>query len=406
MEKQGVVLVGHGGIPKDCPYDLVMKLKRLEAQRRSTGVAPTAEEAELDRRIRRWPRTGENDPYQSGLEALAARLKPLLDGALFRVAYNEYCAPTLEEAVEDLLNEGVGQITVISAMLTPGGSHAEVEIPRTIDQLRRAHPEVVFRYAWPFDLDLVAGLLATQVQRFTGSPGSGGTGSPEKGNALGMAKRVESATLPARNEGGAQGGQGAAMVRDELAHAFLATGAFKWDPQGGFKLASGLTSPFYVDCRALMAHPGPRALVAQAAWEVLKDLEFDCVGGLELGAISIATTLSDYGFRATPRRDWRTFVVRKQPKDHGLGKLIEGAVQAGDRALIVDDVLTSGGSLLKAVAAAREAGLDVRYALVIVDRKEQDGRANVERQGVTLFSLLTLDDLRRRHEEVSLTAKT
>lgn len=195
------------------------------------------------------------------------------------------------------------------------------------------------------------------------------------------------------------------MLRDELADAFIATRSFKWDPHGGFKLASGLTSPFYVDCRVLMAHPGPRALVAQAAWDLIKGLEFDCVGGLELGAISIATTISDYGFRATPRRDWRTFVVRKQPKDHGLGKLIEGAVQAGDRALIVDDVLTSGGSVLKAVAAAREAGLVVRYALVIVDRKEQEGRANVERQSVTLFSLLTIEDLMRRHEKAHMPAR-
>ncbi len=403
--KRGVILVGHGGIPKDYPYDQVMKLKRLEAQRRSSGTAPTAEEAELDRRIRRWPRTGDNDPYQSGLEALAARLKPLLDGSLFCIAYNEYCAPTLEEAVEDLLNQGVRQITVISSMLTPGGFHADIEIPRTIDQLRRAYPDVVFHYAWPFDLDSVAGMLATQVQRFTESLGSGGTESSRKEDAFGTAKRVESAAPSARNDSSVQGGQGATMVRDELAQAFLTTGAFKWDPQGGFKLASGLTSPFYVDCRALMAHPSLRALVARAAWEVLKDLEFDCVGGLELGAISIATTLSDYGFRATPRRDWRTFVVRKQPKDHGLGKLIEGAVQAGDRALIVDDVLTSGGSLLRAIAAAREAGLDVRYALVIVDRKEQDGRANVERQGVTLFSLLTIDDLLLRHEKASTAAK-
>ena len=85
--------------------------------------------------------------------------------------------------------------------------------------------------------------------------------------------------------------------------------------------------------------------------------------------------------------------------------MIEGAVQAGDRALIVDDVLTSGGSLLKAVAAAREAGLVVRYALVIVDRKEQEGRANVERQSVTLFSLLTIEDLMRRHEKASTAAK-
>ena len=74
-------------------------------------------------------------------------------------------------------------------------------------------------------------------------------------------------------------------------------------------------------------------------------------------------------------------------KDHGLGRLVEGVVLAGDRALVVDDVLTSGGSVVKAIVAAREAGLEVKEALVIVDRKEQDGRARVEQLGVRVASL-------------------
>jgi orotate phosphoribosyltransferase len=127
----------------------------------------------------------------------------------------------------------------------------------------------------------------------------------------------------------------------------------------------------------------------------LRPVELDCLGGLEIGAISIATSISDFAFAARPPRTWRTFVVRKQAKDHGLGKLIEGAFQPGDRAVIVDDVLTSGGSLLKAVAAARGAGLVVTHALVIVDRKEQDGRRRVEAEGLTLVSLLTIEDLTR-----------
>jgi len=186
------------------------------------------------------------------------------------------------------------------------------------------------------------------------------------------------------------------IVREELAKAFHETRSFKWDPQGGFKLASGLTSPFYVDCRALMAHPGPRRFVAQLAYESLKDISFDCLGGLEIGAIAIATTIADYAYAAPSRRTWRTFVVRKQAKDHGLGKLIEGAYASGDRAVVVDDVLTSGGSLLKAVAAARGAGLTVTHALVIVDRQEQDGRKKVEAEGITLVSLLTIDDLMKQ----------
>ncbi len=183
------------------------------------------------------------------------------------------------------------------------------------------------------------------------------------------------------------------MLHDDLVAAFQKTQSFKWDPTGGFKLASGLMSPFYVDCRTLMAFPHARHLVAQRAWEVTKELEVDCLGGLEIGAISIATTISDFAYLATPRREWRTFFVRKQPKDHGLGRLVEGVVQVGDRALIVDDVLTSGGSVLKAITAARDAGLKVTDALVIVDRKEQDGRARIEATGVRVLSLLTIDDL-------------
>ena len=185
-------------------------------------------------------------------------------------------------------------------------------------------------------------------------------------------------------------------AQEQLAKAFHETHSFKWDPEKGFTLASGHTSPFYVDCRALMAHPSARRLVGMLAHEALTGVAIDCLGGLEIGAISIATTISDYCFGTIPRRDWRTFVVRKQAKDHGLGKLIEGAIRPGDRALIVDDVLTSGGSLLKAIAAARQAGLTVAHALVIVDRKEQGGRAKVEQEGVKLMSLLTIEDLTKQ----------
>ena len=182
-------------------------------------------------------------------------------------------------------------------------------------------------------------------------------------------------------------------VREQLANAFHDTQSFKWDREKGFKLASGEISPFYVDCRALMAHPEARRLVAQLAYGALTDIEFDCLGGLELGAIPIAITISDFACAAPHQRLWRTFVVRKQAKDHGLGKLIEGSIRPGDRALIVDDVLTSGGSLLKAVGVAREAGLRVDHALVIVDRQEQGGKARVEQAQIQLTSLLTIHDL-------------
>jgi len=190
-------------------------------------------------------------------------------------------------------------------------------------------------------------------------------------------------------------------IREQLAKSFHDTQSFKWDKEKGFTLASGQVSPFYVDCRALMAHPSARRLVGQLAHEALAGLAIDCLGGLEIGAISIATTISDYAYTTSPKRDWRTFVVRKQAKDHGLARLIEGAIHPKDRALIVDDVLTSGGSLLKAVVAARQAGLAVTHALVIVDRKEQEGRAKVEQEGVKVISLLTIDDLTEQQRPTS-----
>jgi len=165
--KRGVVLVGHGGIPKDCPPELVVRLKRLEAQRRAAKAAPSQEERELDEKIRRWPRTRETDPYQWGLEAVAVQLRSHLDGALFALAYNEFCAPTLEEAVEELAAKGAVQIVVTTTMFTPGGSHSEVEIPEILEQLRPNYPGVALTYAWPFDLRLVAGTLAEQLKRFS-----------------------------------------------------------------------------------------------------------------------------------------------------------------------------------------------------------------------------------------------
>lgn len=160
-----VVLVGHGAVAADCPRDLVTRLKALEGRRRATGGPMTAEEAELDARIRGWPRDAASDPYGAGLEAVATRLRPLLDGARLVVAYNEFAAPTLEQAVAGLAADGARTIAVVPSMLTPGGVHSEVEIPETIARLRAAYPALTLRYVWPFDLDDVASLLAGHVRR-------------------------------------------------------------------------------------------------------------------------------------------------------------------------------------------------------------------------------------------------
>ncbi len=167
---RGVILVGHGGIPKGCPQELVTRLKRLEAQRRAAKLPPTMEERELDTKIRHWPRTDETDPYRAGLETVAAQLRAQLNDVLFAVAYNEFCAPTLEDSVEALVKQGATHIIVTTTMFTPGGSHSEVEIPEILDQLRPLHPGVELCYAWPFDLHLVANTLAEQIRRFSAVP--------------------------------------------------------------------------------------------------------------------------------------------------------------------------------------------------------------------------------------------
>ena len=163
---RGVVLVGHGGIAKDCPAELVSKLKRLEAQRRAARIPPSAEERELDATIRRWPRTDATDPYRAGLEAVGAALQPLLNGALFALAYNEFCAPTVEESIEDLISRSATEIVVATTMLTPGGAHSEIEIPEILDGMRAKHPKVAIQYAWPFDPLTIAEILFKQVRGF------------------------------------------------------------------------------------------------------------------------------------------------------------------------------------------------------------------------------------------------
>ncbi|MGH7232022.1 MAG: sirohydrochlorin chelatase [Nitrospiraceae bacterium] len=164
--RHGVVLVGHGGVPRDLPRDLLMKLKAMEGKRRATNSEPTREEIDLETRIRRWPRTPATDPYQAGLEALAAHLKPALHGAPLALAYNEFCAPSVEEAVEAMVSTGITRITLVPSMLTPGGSHSEIEIPESLERLRVKHPGIQLRYAWPFDLTEVASMLAAQIHRF------------------------------------------------------------------------------------------------------------------------------------------------------------------------------------------------------------------------------------------------
>jgi len=162
---KAIILVGHGGVPSDFPKSKLKRLRELEA-RRSHYHIPCEEETNLDFEIRNWPRTAEIDPYQVGVKSIAAHLAEKCPNHRVAVAYNEFCAPTIAQSAAGLVDTGVQEITVISTMLTPGGNHTEHEIPHLVDQLKKTYPDVRFIYAWPFDLDRMAQLLADQVERF------------------------------------------------------------------------------------------------------------------------------------------------------------------------------------------------------------------------------------------------
>jgi len=183
------------------------------------------------------------------------------------------------------------------------------------------------------------------------------------------------------------------MGKFDLAKAVLETGSFHWKAVPGFTLASGRVSEYYVNCKQLLSHPKYRRILAELIAQHLKGWDVQAIGGMEIGAIPIATAVSDYVYDHTGR-ELRTFVIRKKPKDHGMKHAVEGAFQAGDRVLILDDVLTTGQATIDAITQARAAGLDVQQALVIVDRQEDNGRQRVEALGVPLTSLLTLQDLK------------
>lgn len=164
-----VVLIGHGAPATDCPPQLIGELMSLEWRHphAADGHHHHAEgrAAELDRTIRGWPRNTGNDPYKAGLERLAEVLRPLLPTDLFAVAYNEFCRPSISEALEEMIRRGAARVLVLPTMLTPGGVHSEKDIPRELDAARRAHPGVTIDYLWPFDLPQVAGLLAAHIAR-------------------------------------------------------------------------------------------------------------------------------------------------------------------------------------------------------------------------------------------------
>jgi orotate phosphoribosyltransferase len=159
--------------------------------------------------------------------------------------------------------------------------------------------------------------------------------------------------------------------------------------KGTFQLASGATSNYYIDGRMSAVFSRGTFLIGQVLYERTKDLEFDALGGLEVGAVPLtAAAAMHYHLNG---RTLEGFWVRDRQKAHGMRKLIEGGVKSGDRVVIVDDVITSGQSALKAVEAVKEIGCRVVLALALVDRLQGAAQACHE-AGVEFRSVFTIRD--------------
>lgn len=179
------------------------------------------------------------------------------------------------------------------------------------------------------------------------------------------------------------------MTDHELLIALLAERSSK---KGHFILASGKESEFYIDARLTTMSPDGLALIGRLGVSVLQQSgwEVDSVGGLTLGADPIAYAISYAS--AESKQPVRAFTVRKEAKTHGTGKLIEGPFRAGDQVAVIEDVITTGGSALRAIDAVRSAGGTVRGVLAVVDR-EEGGRAALEASGVEVVSLATAGEI-------------
>jgi len=164
--------------------------------------------------------------------------------------------------------------------------------------------------------------------------------------------------------------------------------------RGTFILASGATSDLYVDAKLTTLNPRGAVLVGRAGWHLIKErtarrgVRVDAVGGLTMGADAIALSIGIAAHLEDSASAVQTFTVRKSPKAHGRNKLIEGNFVTGNSVVVIDDVITTGGSTLQAIDAVEAEGGRVAFVLVLVDRQE-GGREKIEARGHQVVSIFT-----------------
>jgi len=158
---------------------------------------------------------------------------------------------------------------------------------------------------------------------------------------------------------------------------------------GEFTLASGRKARYYLDGKQISLHSEGVHLVSEGLLDLLQDVAFDAIGGMSIGADPIVGGVLA---AATGRgRELCGFLVRKEAKGHGTQRFIEGPVQPGMKVVVIDDVVTTGGSALQAVERIVEFGCEVVRVVAVIDRLE-GGEANFTARGLALSSLLTIRD--------------
>jgi orotate phosphoribosyltransferase len=157
-----------------------------------------------------------------------------------------------------------------------------------------------------------------------------------------------------------------------------------------FKLASGKTSDFYVDARVTTLDAEGAALCGLIFFQMLAEHKIDAVGGYSIGADPIVAAIAVISHQQG--RPLPAFIIRKEEKSHGTRKMIEGNFRAGMRVALFDDVITSGGSIIKGIKQVEAEGGKVEVVMAVLDRQE-GGREAIEAQGVRFLPIFTKKDL-------------
>jgi len=174
--------------------------------------------------------------------------------------------------------------------------------------------------------------------------------------------------------------------------------SFKFSKEPRFKLVSGRSSRFYVNCKPTSLSARGMYLAGHLIFNEIKDSRVSAVGGLTFGADPLAVAAAFAS--EINSRPINAFSIRKTKKDHGIVRWIEGDIQPGQRVSIIDDVATTGGSTIKAIERARKEDLEVIKAVILVDRQE-GGLDNIQQHVADVSRIITRDELMVRWQELN-----